>query len=121
MDATNVVALAVALIAAISAFASQRASAKAAKAARIETARIELQNSRVDMEKSAYERARAFDTDTIARQNKRISELSREVRRLNALVLRLRTRIENVDHMDESDESDLDEFDDFEEPIDQDS
>lgn len=121
IDATNVVTLAVAIIAALSAFASQRSSAKAAKAAKIETARIELANSRVDMEKNAYERARAFDTETIARQNKRISELSREVRRLNALVLRLRTRIENVDHIDESDESDLDEFDDFEEPIAEDS
>lgn len=117
IDATNAVTLAVAIIAALSAFASQRASAKAAKAAKIETARVELENSRVDMEKNAYERARAFDTETIIRQNKRISELSREVRRLNALVLRLRARIENVDHMDESDESDLDEFDDFEEPI----
>lgn len=121
MDATNVVALVVAIIAAISAFASQRASAKAAKAARIETARIELQNSRVDMEKNAYERARAFDTETIARQNKRISELSREIRRLNALVVKLRARIENVDHLDEEEETDLDEFDDFEESIDQSS
>lgn len=104
MDAANVVSLVIALIAAASAYASQRASARANKAARIESARIELENSRVDMEKSAYERARAFDTETIVRQYKRISELSREIRRLNALVVNLRAGI------------DEDVFGDFDEP-----
>lgn len=104
MDAANVVSLVIALIAAASAYASQRASARANKAARIESARIELESSRVGMEKSAYERARSFDTETIARQHKRISELSREVRRLSALVVNLRAGIDD------------DVFGDFDEP-----
>lgn len=97
MDATNVVTLLVAIIAAISAVASQRASAKAAATAKVESSKNELQNSRVDMEKSAYERARAFDTETIVRQNKRISELSREVRYLRAKCETLSRRLDMVD------------------------
>lgn len=100
-DATNVVTLLVAIIAAVSAVASQRASAKAAAAAKIETAKNELANSRVDMEKSAYERARAFDTETIVRQNKRIAELSREVRYLKKKCETLSARLDKVDHPDD--------------------
>ena len=116
IDLANLVPIIVATIAALSALASQRSAAKVAKAAKIESAKLALENSRVDMEKNAYERARAFDTETIARQNKRIAELRREVRRLETLVARLRTRIDNVDHLDEQlEEDELDSWD-FDEP-----
>lgn len=109
MDAANIVALLVAIIAALSAFASQQSSAKVAKQARIEAARIELEHSRVDMEKNAYERARAFDTETISRQNKRIAELTREVRHLNNVVTQLRSRIAHVEHLEETFDDGVDE------------
>ena len=115
MTATNAVTLIVAIIAAIASFAAQRATAKAAREAKLEAARLELESNRASVEKDAYERARAFDTETIVRQNKRIAELSREVRRLNALVGALRTRLNQVDHLDETGEADLEEFDDFDE------
>lgn len=118
MTATNAVTLIVAIIAAIASFAAQRATAKAAKEAKLESARLERESTRASVEKDAYERARAFDTETIIRQNKRIAELSREVRRLNALVGALRTRLDRVDHADEDGEADLEEFDDLdEEPL----
>lgn len=121
MTATNAVTLLVAIIAAIASFAAQRATAKAAKEAKLEAARHERESTRASVEKDAYERARAFDTETIVRQNKRIAELSREVRRLNALVGALRTRLDRVDHADEAGEvelEELEEFDDFyEEPL----
>lgn len=118
MTATNAVTLIVAIIAAIASFAAQRATAKAAKEAKLESARLERESTRASVEKDAYERARAFDTETIVRQNKRIAELSREVRRLNALVGALRTRLDRVDHADEDGEVDLEEFDDLdEEPL----
>lgn len=68
MDAVNLATIFVALIAAAGAFASQRASAKAA----VQNTQV---GGRVDMEKNAYDRARAFDTETIDRQNKEIVEL----------------------------------------------
>lgn len=121
MTATNAVTLVVAIIAAIASFAAQRATAKAAKEAKLETARLERESNRASVERDAYERARAFDTETIVRQNKRIAELSREVRRLNTLVGALRTRLDRVDHADEiggADLIELEEFDDFyEEPL----
>lgn len=71
MDAVNIATIVVALIAAAGAWASQRAAAKAA-----------VQNTvvggRVNMENEAYERARAFDTETIARQNHEIEELRKD-------------------------------------------
>lgn len=115
MTATNAVTLVVAIIAAIASFAAQRATAKAAKEAKLESARLERESARASAEKDAYERARAFDTETIVRQNKRIAELSREVRRLNVLVGALRARLDRVDHADEAGEVDLEEFDDFDE------
>lgn len=71
MDAVNIATIVVALIAAAGAWASQRAASKAA-----------VQNTvvggRVNMENEAYERARAFDTETISRQNHEIDELRKE-------------------------------------------
>lgn len=75
MDGSYIVNVVVAVIAGLSGYAAQRSSSKAA-------GKVKVESSRVDMEKSAYERARAFDTETIARQNRRIAELAREVRLL---------------------------------------
>lgn len=71
MDPINVASIFVSLIAAVAAYASQRAAAKAS------TKNVEA-TSRVDMEKEAYDRARKFDTETIARQDAEIDEI-REV------------------------------------------
>lgn len=110
MDATNLVSLAVAIIAALSAYASRRASLKANEAAAKEASRAAFETSRVDMEKNAYERARDFDTETIARQTKRIAELRRELRKKTALVVELSERLSqaglmlNIDLHDDDDD-----------------
>ena len=74
MDGSTVTALAsivVAGIAASSAYASQRSAARATTVNTDKT-------TRSDMEKEAYERARAFDTETIRRQDTEIGELRQE-------------------------------------------
>lgn len=71
MDASYITAVAsivVATVAASSAYASQRSAAGA-------TTKNTTVTSRTDMEKEAYERARAFDTETIKRQDTDIIEL----------------------------------------------
>jgi peptidoglycan hydrolase CwlO-like protein len=68
MDVANVVTIVVAVIAAGSAYASQRA---AARASTLNTST----SSRVDMEKEAYDRARKFDIETIQRQDEEIADL----------------------------------------------
>lgn len=93
MEMTHLVSIIVATIAALSALASQRASQKSAR-------KTTSDASRTDMEKDAYERARAFDTDTILRQNARISELGREIKALREIVRLLRTRLDKVDNFD---------------------
>lgn len=64
MFPTEIVSIAVAAIAAGGAWASQRASSKAATV-----------STRMDAEKEAYERARAFDLQTIERQQEEIKVL----------------------------------------------
>lgn len=68
MDAVSLASIAVAGIAALGAWASQRA---ASRSALVNT----VAGGRVDMEKEAYARARDFDTETIARQDAEIAEL----------------------------------------------
>lgn len=70
-DWGDLVTLCVAAIAALSAYASQRA---AARATTINT----TTTSRVDMEKEAYDRARKFDIETIERQDAEIAELRKD-------------------------------------------
>jgi hypothetical protein len=81
MDPINVGSIIVAVIAAAAAYASQRAAARASTLNTTAT-------SRVEMEKDAYNRARAFDTETIRRQDEEISELRVLVRRLRARLAR---------------------------------
>lgn len=87
MNVAAWVSLVVALIAAGSAYASQRA---AAKASTINT----TTTSRVDMEKEAYQRARTFDTETIRRQDEEITELRQENVALKSEVREVRTEAE---------------------------
>lgn len=79
MDAGQIITLVVAIVAAGSAYASQRAAARAS------TMNVST-TSRVDMEKEAYERARRFDVETIARQDAEIEELRGDNRSLHEKV-----------------------------------
>lgn len=82
MDKLNIASLLVAIVAALGAWSAQRASARASITNTNTT-------SRVDMEKEAYDRARAFDTETIRRQDERILELEAEVQTLKSKIARL--------------------------------
>lgn len=76
MDWGSVITITVAVIAAASAYASQRA---ASRASTMNTKTV----SRVDMEKEAYERARKFDIETIKRQDEEILELRADNQQLH--------------------------------------
>lgn len=73
---TSLISLAVAAVAAVGAWASQRASSKASTV-----------STRMDAEKEAYERARKMDTETITR-------LQNENKELRDLVQNLRGQVE---------------------------
>ena len=73
----HIATILVALIAALSAFATQRQSAKANR-------RTQELASRSAREDEAYERARDFDSETMIRQKKRIDELEVENEELKA-------------------------------------
>lgn len=89
MDPFNVGSIIVALVAAIAAYASQRAASRASTMNTNST-------SRVDMEKDAYIRARAFDIETIASQNRELEEQKMELRELRAENRELRALLDNV-------------------------
>lgn len=82
MEAAVIASILVSLIAAVSGYASQRAAAKASN-------QNASTSSRTEMEKEAYERARSFDTATIARQDAELIELRKNVKDLNADVKRM--------------------------------
>lgn len=88
--ATSLAGIAVAMLAAASAYASQRAAARAS----VTTGR---DSNRVDMEKEAYERARAFDTETIRRQDVEIAELRADNADLRKQVSELTSRITRLE------------------------
>ena len=69
----------VAVVAALGAWASQRAAAKA-------TTFNTAVTTRLDAEKEAYERARAFDIETINRQEKELESLRKENDRLRSII-----------------------------------
>jgi len=82
---TELISIAVAVVAAFGAWASQRAASKASTV-----------SSRMDAEKEAYERARALDTETINRlqaENKelreKLEELDKKYETCNSNLLRL--------------------------------
>lgn len=90
MDPVSVASIIVAIVAATSAYASQRAASKATTVNTITT-------SRVDMEKEAYDRARSYDTETIKRQDTELDELRVENKTLQQEVRILRLRITRLE------------------------
>lgn len=92
MDAGFVTAIAsilVASVAAISAYASQRSASKAS------TVNVQTETS-ASMEREAYVRARAFDTETIRRQDEEIAELRQADRDRAAENRELKTENESL-------------------------
>ncbi len=81
----------VAIIAAASAIAAQRAAAKAS----VTNTQV---SSRTDMEKEAYERARRMDVETIERQDEELKEARAKIEKLEAEVADLKKRLSSVEH-----------------------
>lgn len=81
-DTTSIVSAVVAIVASGSAFASQRAAAKASTA-----------NSRTAAEEQAYIRARDMDIETIRRQDAEIDELRTENKRQQKQIRELSERL----------------------------
>lgn len=82
VEPAAIASILVSLIAALAGYASQRASAKA-------QTKTAATSSRTELEKEAYERARAFDMETIKRQDGELAELRQHVKDLNADVKRV--------------------------------
>lgn len=93
----HIATIAVALIGTLTAMATQRSATKANRTAVRET-------SRADMEKDAYERARAFDTATISRQNALIDELNEDNDALRVTNKELRSKLEACENKGKDDD-----------------
>lgn len=89
----------VAAVAAIGGYLAQKQVSKSAH-----------QASRLDYEREAYERARAFDTETINRQDQELIELKAEMKVLRAENKKLRIRVQKLEattyHLERSDDDD---------------
>ena len=85
-------AIVVALIAALGGWASQRA---ASRASRINTS----VSGRLEAEQGAYERARAFDVETIERQNVEIATLRVLVDKLREERDKLKARLRRIERL----------------------
>ncbi len=83
MDASNIATIVISLIASITAVATNRAANKAAS-----------ENARVNVEAEAYNRARKYDTDTIAHQGDEIKELRATVEKQNEEIITSKKRFE---------------------------
>jgi predicted RNase H-like nuclease (RuvC/YqgF family) len=92
MDWSNVGAITVAIIAALGAWAAQRAAANASRA-------NTLVSTKLDAEKEAYQRARTFDTETIERQNTEISRLREENQLLREELSAVKERLARLEHI----------------------
>lgn len=90
MGAADIAAILVALIAALGAWAAQRSAAKASKVNTVVSSRLEA-------ERQAYERARAFDVQTINRQNKEIKSLHTENERLRGDLRKIKKRLNKLE------------------------
>jgi hypothetical protein len=77
MDGGNIASILAAVVAALSAWAVSRSASKGAQKAQEIEAQTARESARSSAESEAYERARAFDTETIARQGTQIQELQR--------------------------------------------
>lgn len=92
MDTTSIVSVAVASIAALAAYASQRASSRASVLNAGTTARV-------DMERDAYLRAREYDTETIRRQDVELHEIREENQMLRLEIRDLRARMSKLERL----------------------
>lgn len=92
MSAIDIGSVLVALIAALSAWASQRS---AQKANRINTST----SGRLEAERGAYERARAFDVQTIDRQDAEIAELRTKNKKLEQELERVKGRLHRLENL----------------------
>ena len=79
----------VAVIAAVSAFLSQKSAQRA------HSFNIQVE-TRLDAEKEAYQRAREFDTETIKRQQDQIDELVEDNKNLSEEVKSLKKQVANL-------------------------
>lgn len=75
MDGGNIASILAALVAALSAWAVSRSATKGAEKTKEIEAQTTRETARTTAESEAYERARAFDTETIARQERKIDSL----------------------------------------------
>lgn len=92
VDATNIVSVVVAIVAAVAAYASQRASVRASVLNNTTSARI-------DMERDAYIRARALDTETIRRQDEELEECRQENRKARLEIRDVRIRMGKLERL----------------------
>ena len=109
MEPGNWAAIFIATVAAIGSWLSHKASSHA-------SIRNSDNESRVEMEKEAYERARKLDTETITRQDDEMSELRTEnlqlrkdnealhaeIRELKARIINLERRVLSVEGTDDN-------------------
>lgn len=96
MDATLVATVLVAVVAGLFAYASQRSASKASKLNTQATVINTETTSRVDMEKEAYQRARKFDLETIARQDIELVQLRARVVELESREETLEREVERL-------------------------
>lgn len=90
MNAIDISAIIIAIIALGSSWVTARTSSKA-------TTINNETNARVEMEKEAYNRARDFDINTIERQKEQIETLQRENRELKQTVQQLTERLNRLE------------------------
>ena len=90
MNAIDISAIIIAIIALASSWVTARTSSKA-------TTINNETNARVEMEKEAYNRARDFDINTIQRQNEEIKKLREENRELKQTVRALTERLNRLE------------------------
>lgn len=77
MDGGNIASILAALVAALSAWAVSRSATRGAQKAKEIEAQTARESARSSAESEAYERARAFDTETITRQERKIESLEK--------------------------------------------
>lgn len=90
MTALDIGGIIVAIVAALGAWAAQRAASNATKT------NTEV-SGRLEAERGAYERARVFDTETIRRQNEEILELRKENERLKKELAQVKARLRKLE------------------------
>lgn len=92
MTAIDFGAILVALIAALGAWAAQRSATRASKF-NTET------SGRLEAERNAYERARAFDVDTIKRQAKELESLRAHNHKLEKELKQVKGRLRRLESL----------------------